>query len=318
MSLLISLCRAAIRFLPAGLGGPARAACRAVSANPPGSAAKPRRTAAASVPASAATRSASSSSGARVGVNNTHGHDAAPGAATSPSARIRGSTPARSNDDFPAPDAPDTASRPTPASSRDIRSSNALAAASRPKNHPASYSPNTASPRYGEPVTTPGRGPAPSAAARTCAAGTLPRAAATNSSSVGPVRPSAPASSTAVSLCAVRLIPRSKLLTDRGDTPAAAASSSWVSFASARSCRSSSAKESAGCSASIQPPTQPVPATGTGQNQSAQRVGRPSHAAISPPPQVSLYLRFRGFLRVILWAVLWAVMHGDTPRRSRQ
>jgi len=54
----------------------------------------------------------------------------------------------------------------------------------------------------------------------------VPRAAATNSSSAGPVRPSAAASKTAVSLCAVRLKPRSKLLTARGDTPAAAASSS--------------------------------------------------------------------------------------------
>ena len=36
----------------------------------------------------------------------------------------------------------------------------------------------------------------------------------------------AAASNTAVSLCAVRLKPRSKLLTARGDTPAAAASSS--------------------------------------------------------------------------------------------
>ena len=47
-----------------------------MSANPPGSAARPRRTAAASAPASGATRSASSSSGARVGVNTTCGHHA--------------------------------------------------------------------------------------------------------------------------------------------------------------------------------------------------------------------------------------------------
>ena len=52
-----------------------------------------------------------------------------------------------------------------------------------------------------------------------------------------------------MSLCAVRLMPRSKLLTDRGHTPAAAASSSCVSFAAARNCRSSSAKENASCSA---------------------------------------------------------------------
>ncbi len=72
--------------------------------------------AAASAPASGATRSASSSSGARVRVNPTHGHDPAPGAAASPSSPIRGNTPARSKHDFPAPDAPDTTSRPTLAS----------------------------------------------------------------------------------------------------------------------------------------------------------------------------------------------------------
>jgi hypothetical protein len=41
-----------------------------------------------------------------------------------------------------------------------------------------------------------------------------------------------------VSLRAVRLIPRSKSLTDRGLRPAASASSSCVSPASARNCRS--------------------------------------------------------------------------------
>jgi len=57
----------------------------------------------------------------------------------------------------------------------------------------------------------------------------------------------------------VRLMPRSKLLTDRGETPAAAASSSWVSFAPVRSRRSSPAKESAGCWVTIvAPPTRPV------------------------------------------------------------
>jgi hypothetical protein len=250
-----------------------------VSANPSGSAARPRRTAAASAPANGATRSASSSSGARVGVNNTHGHEAAPGAAASPSVRIRGNTPARSSDDFPAPDAPDTTSSPTPASSRDIRSSSAMAAASRPKNNPASCSSNTASPRYGEPVTAAGHGPAPSAAARTCAAGTVPRAAATNSSSAGPARPSGPASSTAVSLCAVRLMPRSKLLTDRGDTFAAAASSSWVSFASARNCRSSPAKESAGSvTIPVPPTTYPPRLPAPGGTSPVPTVRRPSHA----------------------------------------
>jgi hypothetical protein len=255
-------------LVPGGRYGRASAACRAVSANPSGSAASPRRTAAASAPASGATRSASSSSGARVGVNTTHGHHAAPSAAASPPAAIRGNTPARSNDDFPAPDAPDTTSSPTPPSSHDIRSSTWPAAASRPKKNAASCSPNTASPRYGEPATAPGRGPALSAAARTRAGGTVPRAAATNSSAAGPVRPSAPASSTAVSLCAVRLMPRSKLLTDRGDTPAASASSSWVSFAPDRSCRSSPANDSAGSVIAVPPHNLSATATGTGRNQS--------------------------------------------------
>jgi hypothetical protein len=80
-------------------------------------------------------------------VNTRQGHDVAPGAAASPVVRIRGSTPARSSDDFPAPDTPDTTSSPVPASSRDIRSSSALTVASRPKKNAASRSPNTASPR---------------------------------------------------------------------------------------------------------------------------------------------------------------------------
>src|SRR5690348_15726286 len=44
-------------------------------------------------------------------------------------------------------------------------------------------------------------------------------------------------------------MPRSRLLTDPVDRPAASASSSWVSLASARSCRSSPANESPGFSA---------------------------------------------------------------------
>ena len=91
-----------------------------MSANPSGEVSSPRRTVDASVPASKATRSASSSSGARVGVNNTHGHDAAPGAVASPFSRIRGSIPARSNDDLPAPDTPDTMSSPVPQSPVDL------------------------------------------------------------------------------------------------------------------------------------------------------------------------------------------------------
>jgi hypothetical protein len=132
---------------PAGGGGRASAACRAGSANLAGSASSPRRTADASVPASSATRSASSSSGALVGVNTTHGHHAAPGATASPSARTCGSTPARSSDDLPAPDTPDTTKSPVPARPRDIRSSTCAVAASRPKKNAASRSPNALSPR---------------------------------------------------------------------------------------------------------------------------------------------------------------------------
>ena len=80
-------------------------------------------------------------------MKTTHGHHAAPRAAASPSARIRGNTPARSSDDFPAPDTPDTISSPVPATCRDIRSSTWAVAASRPKNNAASCSPNAASPR---------------------------------------------------------------------------------------------------------------------------------------------------------------------------
>ena len=147
--------------------GCASAAWRAVSANPAGSASSPRRTAAASAPASRATRTASSSSGARAGVNSRHGQDAAPGADTSPVPRIRGSTPARSSDDLPAPDTPDTTSRPAPSSCRDIRASTWVAAASRPKKNAASRSSNALSPRYGESITpetvTSGGGTTPSA-----------------------------------------------------------------------------------------------------------------------------------------------------------
>ena len=225
-----SRCAVAPSGSPAGPRGRARAAWRAVSANPAGSASSPRRTAAASAPASGATRTASSSSGARVGVNTRHGHDAASGADASPAPRIRGSTPARSSDDLPAPDTPDTTSRPAPCRCRDIRSSTSAAAASRPKKNAASCSSNALSPRYGELLT---RGAAAAtvpacsrAAASASAASARPRAAATNSSRAGPARPSASASSTAVSLRAVRLTPRSRSLTDRGLSFAASASSS--------------------------------------------------------------------------------------------
>ena len=106
----------------------------------------------------------------------------------------------------------------------------------------------------------------PYTAASTSSAGARPRAADRNSSRAGPARLRAPASKTAVSLCAVRWMPRSRSLTDRGLSPAASASSSCVIWASARSRRSSPANESAGCSAmapmSLDPPAAP-PRRGT-------------------------------------------------------
>jgi hypothetical protein len=130
------------------------AACRAVNVNPSGPAASPRRTSPASAPASGATRTASSSSGDRPGAKTAHGHDAAPGTPASPAPRSRGSTPARSSDDFPAPDAPDTTTTPAPpAAARDIRRSTSVAASSRPKKNAASRSSNAPSPRYGDSTT---------------------------------------------------------------------------------------------------------------------------------------------------------------------
>ena len=91
--------------IPAGPPGWARAAWRAVRANPAGSASSPCRTAAASAPAIDATRTASSSSGARVGVNTRHGQTPIP--ARTP-ARPPGSAAA------PPPAAATTCRPPTP------------------------------------------------------------------------------------------------------------------------------------------------------------------------------------------------------------
>ena len=88
------------------------AAWRAVRAKPAGSISSPRLTAAASDPASPATHVASSSSGARRGVNRSDGQDAASGADARPALCICGNAPARSRDDLPAPDAPDTTMSP--------------------------------------------------------------------------------------------------------------------------------------------------------------------------------------------------------------
>ena len=112
-------------------------------------------------------------------------------------------------------------------------------------------------PDKGTPATpSPPPGASPRRAASTSAAGARPRAAATNTGRTGSARPSAAASNSAVSLRAVRLMPRSRSLTDRGLRPAASASSSWVSLAWARSCRSNPANPSAGCSAMVGVPPQ--------------------------------------------------------------
>ena len=119
----------------------------------------------------------------------------------------------------------------------------------------------------------------PCTAASTPAAGARPRAAASNSARCGPANPSASASSRAVSLRAVRLIPRSRSLTDRGERLAASASSSWVSPASARNRRSSPPNPGAACSA-IGPPS-PSPAPGLPPRPAP---ARPAPAAGTRPP----------------------------------
>ena len=111
-----------------------------------------------------------------------------------------------------------------------------------------------------------------------------PRAAATNSDRAGSARPSAPASRTAVSWRAVRLMPRSRSLTDRGLTPAALASSCCVSPAPARNCRSNPANPEV-ASSTAAPSHHPQPR----QRQKAPhgqgpcpRLSRPGARATSP------------------------------------
>ena len=123
-------------------------------------------------------------------------------------------------------------------------------------------------------------------AARTSAAGTRPRAAATNTPRTGPARPSASANSSAVPLCGARLTPRSRSLTVRGLSLAASASSSCVSPASARSRRSTSAKPGTGSSATARPspqshrPQLPDPRRG---RTGAKRMPTPEPSTIGPP-----------------------------------
>jgi len=139
-------------------------------------------------------------------------------------------------------------------------------------------------------IVTVGRGLDSRTAVSTSAAGTRPRAAATNNALAGSARPSAPLSNRAVSLRAVRLMPRSRSLTDRGLRPAASASSSCVSPASARNCRSSPANPSAGCTAMVpvSPPQALIPphpnprdAVGLDTNSSQAR----ATAGLAAPPE---------------------------------
>ncbi len=67
-------------------------------------------------------------------------------ATRSPRRCSAGTRPARTRDDFPLPDAPDTARKPE----RAIRASAAAMSASRPKNSSSSSTPNGCSPRYGQ------------------------------------------------------------------------------------------------------------------------------------------------------------------------
>ena len=123
-------------------------------------------------------------------------------------------------------------------------------------------------------------------AASTCAAWMRPRAAATNSDRAGSARPSAPASRTAVSWRAVRLMPRSRSLTDRGLRPAALASSCCVKPTPARSCRSNPANSEVACSAmtAASPPTalSPPAAKSTARTGPVPALSRPGACTAIP------------------------------------
>ena len=110
-----------------------------------------------------------------------------------------------------------------------------------------------------------------------------PRAVASNWARCGPAKPSASASSRAVSLRAVALTPRSRSLTDRGERVAPSASSSCVSPASVRSCRSSFPKPPATLSTTgASSPPRP-PATAAAPTSPARRgYADPSNSATRP------------------------------------
>ena len=228
-------------------------ACSTSIGASPGAADSDRYTDTGSAPATSASCIASSRNGLPVGRITRRGHRCDPGPRAP--AASRGINPALSSDDLPAPDSPATSSIPVPSSRPASRCTSWADQLAAPVKNPRVPLLEWHQPQIRASRATPGRQrqdrPRPRTAASTSAAGARPRAAATNKGRTGSARPSAPASNSAVSLRAVRLMPRSRSLTDRGLRPAASASSSCVSLASARSCRSNPANPSAGCSAMV-------------------------------------------------------------------
>ena len=82
-------------------------------------------------------------------------------------------------------------------------------------------------------------------------------------------------------------MPRSRSLTDRGERPAASASSSWVSPASVRSCLSTPANSSPGCSATAPTPQNPSAATGRALAGPRPKAYAGLFAAATPPAPAS-------------------------------
>jgi hypothetical protein len=84
--------------------------------------------------------------GSTPGVTTTAGQFVEPGTANAPS-RMDGMTPARTNDDLPAPDAPTSITIPPVSAALPNRDTNAAVLRSRPKNQPESSGWNAANPR---------------------------------------------------------------------------------------------------------------------------------------------------------------------------
>ncbi len=152
--------------------------------------------------------------------------------------------------------------------------------------------------------------------ASTSSAGARPRAAAMNKARAGSARFKASASNNAVSLRAVRLMPRSRSLTDRELMPAAWANSSCVSLASPRSRRSNPANSSAGCCSmilsatpQILAPMRAIPARREGYGP-----------RLSGPASIVSRFAVTGLsahqvIDAILWVLLWVHMCGHHAGR---